>query len=124
MANLIEVLKQTALDAVNSQNPTSIIYGKVLSAEPLTIQVNSKLTLDDTFLVLTKNVSDYEAEIDIDYTGDGEIEIEGVAGNLLKQLSISGAKITIHNALKAGDEVVMIQMQGGQKYVVLDKIGR
>lgn len=124
MANLIEVLKQNALDAVNSQNPTSIIYGIVLSAKPLTIQVNSKLTLDDTFLVLTKNVSDYEAEIDIDYTGDGEIEIEGVAGNILKQLSISSAKITIHNALKAGDEVVMIQMQGGQKYVVLDKIGR
>lgn len=36
---------------------------------------------------------------------------------------IAGKKtLTIHNALKDGDKVILIRQQGGQKYVVLDKI--
>ena len=37
--------------------------------------------------------------------------------------SIAGKKTaTIHNALKIGDKVILIQQSGGQKFVVLDKI--
>ena len=123
MANAIDVIKQAAVEAVKADNPTRIVYGTVIATGPLQIQVNSKLTLDETFLVLTKNVSDYEAEIDINFEGEGLIEIEEVAGQLLKKLSITGAKIKIKNGLQVGDDVVMIQMQGGQRYVVLDKVG-
>lgn len=35
---------------------------------------------------------------------------------------IKGRKqITIHNALKVGDEVILIQQQGGNNFIVLDK---
>lgn len=123
MANLIDVIKQAAMEAVKADNPTQIVYGTVISAKPLQIQVNSKLTLDETFLVLTKNVSDYEAEVDIDFEGEGVIGIEEGEEQLLKKFSITDAKIKIKNALKTGDDVVMVQMQGGQRYVVLDKVG-
>ena len=29
---------------------------------------------------------------------------------------------TVHNVLEHGDEVVLLRQQGGQKYVVLDKV--
>ena len=32
-------------------------------------------------------------------------------------------QMTIHNALEKGEEVVLLRMQGGQKYIVLDRIG-
>ena len=31
-------------------------------------------------------------------------------------------KITIHNALAKGDEVILLRQQGGQKYIVVDKV--
>lgn len=43
--------------------------------------------------------------------------------NLSHAHEISGRKsLTIHNALKSGDKVILIRQHGGQKYVVLDKI--
>lgn len=43
--------------------------------------------------------------------------------NLTHAHDISGRKkITIHHGLKNGDEVILLRMQGGQKYIVLDKV--
>lgn len=37
---------------------------------------------------------------------------------------IEGTKqMTIHNHLEKGEEVILLRMQGGQKYIVLDRIG-
>lgn len=44
--------------------------------------------------------------------------------NLTHSHSINGKKeITIHNGLKVNDEVLLLRMQGGQKYIVIDKVG-
>lgn len=44
--------------------------------------------------------------------------------NLSHNHSIDGRKqITIHNGLKVDDEVLLLRMQGGQKYIVIDKVG-
>lgn len=124
MANqsLIEALKQIGVEAVNAGNPTSIIYGNVISEEPLEIQINEKMILDKSFLVLTKNVQDYEVEFDIDFEGEGTIVINGGNEEPLNKLMYTKGKAKIRNALKKGDKVVMIQVQGGQKFVVLDKL--
>lgn len=43
--------------------------------------------------------------------------------NLSHNHSIDGRKpITIHNGLEVGDEVLLLRMQGGQKYIVIDKV--
>ena len=43
--------------------------------------------------------------------------------NLTHAHSITGTKkMIIHNELKIGDEVLLLRMQGGQKYIVLDKV--
>ena len=42
--------------------------------------------------------------------------------NLSHNHSISGTKqITIHNGLKLNDNVILLQQQGGNNFVVLDK---
>lgn len=122
-SHFIEAMKKSAIEAVKAENPTSIMYGKVISDIPLQVQVNGKLNLDEEFIVLTKNVSDYEVEIDLEFEGKGGI-LSGQDKEILKKLSMEGAKIKVKNALKINDEVVLIQMQGGQKYVILDKMER
>ncbi len=122
-SHFIEAMKKSAIEAVKAENPTSIVYGKVISDIPLQVQVNGKLNLDEEFIVLTKNVSDYEVEIDLEFEGKGSI-LSGQDKEILKKLSMEGAKIKVKNALKINDEVVLIQMQGGQKYVILDKMER
>lgn len=53
---MIELIKQAAIDAVNAAHPTAMIFGKVLSLDPLTVTVNQWLTLTENFLILGDNV--------------------------------------------------------------------
>lgn len=122
--NLIEIVKESAMQAYRATNPADVVYGTVVSEDPLEIQIDTKMVLDESFLILTKNVSKSEIEVDIDFSGDGSIEIEELEQTLLKKLSITGAKITIHNEIQTGDTVIMQKKQGGQEYIILDKLER
>ncbi|KAB1436585.1 DUF2577 domain-containing protein [Candidatus Galacturonibacter soehngenii] len=119
MANLNESIKKVALAAVNEGEPATFCFGTVTSASPLKIQVqdDQKLLLTKEFLVLTKNVIDYDTEVQITW----ETELEN--GPDSHKHEIKGKKkVKILNALKQNDKVVMIKQQGGQKYLVIDKI--
>lgn len=108
MHNLIQIIKKAAVEAVEASNPARVMYGTVLTDSPLKIKVDQKFILTKEFLILTKNVKDYETEATVNWTAD----------------NITGRKkIIIHNALKVGDKVMLLQEQGGQKYIVLDKVG-
>ena len=49
--------------------------------------------------------------------------ISAVKIDLTHKHSYKGRKkFTVHNALKKGEKVVMIKLQGGQKFVVLDRV--
>lgn len=100
--NLNEVIKKAAVEAVKAGDPSDIVYGTVVSANPVSIQIDQKLTLTKEFITLTNNVKDYEVEVSIN---DG-----------------SKQKMKVFKGLKKGDSVIMIKSQGGQKYVVIDKI--
>lgn len=83
MSNLLELIKQAAVDAVNAQKPVDIRYGKVININPFRIRLNEKITLSGDFLCVLESY-----------------------------------------ALKAkqGDTVAIMNVKGGQKYVVLDRV--
>ena len=81
-SGIIPIIKQAAIEAVNSTQPVAIVFGTVTSASPLKIQVTPKLSLGKGNLVLTG---------------------------------------TIKGQLKKNDSVILIRIQGGNKYLVLDK---
>ena len=114
MANLLTSIKQAAKEAVEEGEPTGIVFGTVVSASPLKIQVEQKLTLTKEFLILTRNVVDYETEVEIKWESETE------EGHTHKIQGVK--KVKFKNAVKSGDKVILIKQQGGQKYVVLDKV--
>lgn len=84
LPNLIQIIKQAAIEAVEASNPTKILYGTVLDASPK-IQIDQKFIVTKEFIVQTER---------------------------MKEMSLA-----------VGDNVILIQEQGGQKYIVMDKVG-
>jgi hypothetical protein len=99
--NLIETIKRAALDAVKASNPCAIMFGKVESISPLKINVEQRLTLGESHLILTSLVKDFEVEMTVD--------------GVIKQY-------TVHLALQTGETVMLLRNQGGQQFIVLDRV--
>lgn len=102
MPDMIQIIKQAAVEAVEKNNPMRIMYGTVVSESPVSVKIDQKFTVTSAFLILTHNVSDYKTKIKI----DGEEK-----------------EIEVKNGLKNGDRVMLMQEQGGQQFIVLDKVG-
>lgn len=122
--NLVELIKQISSEADEAAAPCDFCYGKVISAVPLKILVEQKLTLSEMQLVLTRNVTDFETEVTpIDWKtekkggGSGEAAFEEHVHDIKNR-----KKIIVHNALKTGEQVVLVRRRGGQKYLVLDRV--
>lgn len=50
------------------------------------------------------------------------METKNRSGGTGDDIVLENVKIMIHNALKAGDEVLMMRKSGGQEFVVIDKV--
>lgn len=101
MTDLIETIKRIALDAVATANPVNILFGTVTKANPLQISIEQRLTLDKEHLILTSLVSKFK----VDMTADGITREYG-----------------IDLSLKAGESIMLLRVQGGQKFIVLDRM--
>ena len=121
--DLYNTIKLAAMKAVEASKPCDFCYGKVTSVSPLKVMVEQKLTLGSAQLVLTKNVTDYKVDITVDWMAEPESGGSGEASFSSHSHDISGRKeMTIHNALKIGDEVILLKKKGGQKYLILDRV--
>lgn len=132
MPNLIEIIKQAAIEAMIAANPCAIIFGTVTSTTPLKINVEQRLTLDASHLVLTSMVRDIEVDMAVNYSTENHTHTHtisdtysggGSASNETHNHAVTGKKtMTVHLGLKVGESVMLLQVQGGQKYIVLDRV--
>jgi hypothetical protein len=125
---LMKTIKRASLDAVKASKPVEVCFGKVTSASPLKILVEQKLPLGEGQLILTRNVTNFKTYItggnvkNYYYTGS---DTDGGTAPVVPSHvhAIGKVQITVHNGLVVGDEVILIRQQGGQKYIVVDRIG-
>ena len=103
MTDFIKLMKKTAVEAVNASKPAHMVFGKVISISPLKIKIDQKLILTSAQLVLSRNVTDYRLSV----TMNGYNE-----------------SMMVRNALDVNEEVILMQLSGGQKYIVIDRIGK
>ena len=121
---LVKVIKKAATEAQNATKPVEVCFGKVTSDAPLKILVEQKMLLGEAQLVLCQNVTDFTTEVTVNWLTENKNGGSGAESFASHNHSVRGRKnITIHNGLVVGDEVVLIRQQGGQKYIVMDKIG-
>ncbi len=125
MAKLEQALKQMINNAIEYSKPCEIYAGKVKTISPLTILLNINVpALEEDELILTHLVRDYDVDISVSHETEEFELIESVMTDIKKHKhEYKGRKkITIHNGLKVGEGVLLTRQQGGQKFIVLDRI--
>ena len=123
--DLLKLIKKTSMEAFDASKPADMVFGKVVSTSPLKIKVDQKLILTSAQLVLSRNVTDYKLSVTMNHSTENESGGSGDSSFATHKHEIKGTKnITIHNALTINEEVIMMQVSGGQKYIVLDRIGK
>jgi hypothetical protein len=176
-ASFLQVLKRIAREERESADLCNVLIGTVTSANPLKIKISQKIVLDEDFLVLSRNVTDYNTDVSLDVNTDSvsiahthSVSIvsdsalgshshsysteSGEAGEKPHSHPVSGEtssvtlshthsvngstgsaggshshkvkgtiNVIVHNALKAGDTVLLLRQNGGQNFIVLDRIG-
>lgn len=103
VVELVKAMKRAALEAIEASKPVNVYFGQVIADAPLQINVEQKMILGNSQLILSRNVTDHKTMVSVQWETEKEI--------------------TIHNALEVGDEVILIRQQEGQKYIVIDRIG-
>ncbi len=106
---MLEAVKLLAYDVLQQENLTDICYGTVTETEPLKIVLEQKLELTESFLVLSQNVTKHT----INYSMRRKDSDENWAHY----------EMIVEKQLKKGERVILIKMTGGQRYVVIDRVG-
>lgn len=132
-SNIIGSVKKAATDAVNAAYPAALMFGEVISADPLKVSVEQKMTLERAQLILTRNVTDYF----VDMTAEHVTELESAHIHAVIDTYTGGGtsqptqhlhaykgkkRLLVHNALKTGELVLLARVQGGQKFIILDRL--
>lgn len=121
--NLVMLIKQAAVEAVNAKDPMSLKIGEVVSTSPLKISINQKITIPASQLLLTNAVRDYTVYETVDHITGTASGGSGEAAFASHSHTYKGKKkFTVHLGLKTGEKVILVRCDGGQKFIVLDRL--
>lgn len=140
MSALYQAMKRVVNEYDANKAGTNVHFGTVRGEKPLEIELDSKLRLEERFFVVAEHLTDYEIEFELnenltgnELTGIRQIEgwyaqHEGQQTVVVNSGGIQGytgkGTVKLLNHLKAGDRVIVLRMEGGQQFVVADRIGK
>ena len=114
---------QLVAGALRAAKLSEVSYGTVTSENPLEIMTDQKVRLFSSQLTLSRNVTDYEADIELSAQTEPESGGSGDEAFSSHRHQVRGKKkIKVLNALKTGDRVVLVRLQSSQERIVLDRI--
>lgn len=139
-----DIIKQLSVNAVNATQPFAFMYGTVTSVDPIEIEIDQKLKLGEKQLIFSTLVQDFDVdmymeheveETDLIHKHDASIVItspHGDTGTITVQNSPDSDKhiheykgvktFTLNLKLAKDEKVLLLRIQGGQKFLVLDRV--
>ncbi len=121
--DLLSLIKQAGAEAMEASKPVKIMFGEVKSVNPLMIMVEQKLPLTEDFLILTYAVKDHWRDMTVDHLTENASGGSGDSAYASHNHAYKGRKkFLIHNDLVVGEHVLLLSMQGGQKFIVVDRV--
>lgn len=121
--SLVALMKKAAKEERDTSKPCDVLFGTVTSVSPLQITTEQQLPLGVAQLVLTRNVTNHSTTVTVSWSTDKKGGGSGEAAYESHAHGISGTKkITINNGLAVGEKVVLVRQDGGQKFLVLDRV--
>ena len=102
---LAETIKLLAQQQNDGTYPTSVLFGTVKAVNPLKVQIDSKVIVEN-FFVVSERLTKHEVVAEQEHE-------QGIVRTVM----------VIDNSLKVNDKVIVLRQQGGKKYIILDRIG-
>lgn len=122
--DILKIIQQAAVKSVNSTKPVNVCFGVVETEAPLSIRLDQKILLTEAFLILSRNVTDFDLEMTVNHVTE-KMQKGGKDPSFSSHKhEYKGRKVfTVHKALKKGENVILIALTGGKKFLVLDRVG-
>ena len=97
----IENMRQISMQAVEAGKHCDVILGTIASVSPMRVQIDQKTSLTGAQLIVPQYLTDHTEKMSIPGLGSVSVLIE--------------------NALKTGDQVILLQKRGAQQYLIVDR---
>lgn len=99
--DMVKAIQKNNERSIDYSKPTTFMFGTVTNVNPLKVNVEQRMVLDKHSLILSENVTDHDVSMMVDD---------------------ERKTYRIYNALKTGEKVVLLRQQGGQKFIILDRV--
>ena len=116
---LVNLIKQASMGAFESSNPVAVLFGTVVKAKPLEVNVEQRFTLTEDFLIVPERLIHFEIYPRHSHEYTDTTPVGQVTRDTEEALP---DKIVIRKGLEPGDRVILLRIQGGQKYLLLDRV--
>lgn len=137
MSDFVQLIKKTSLEAGEAAGPVAVEFGTVASASPIKIRIDQKKLLSDAFLIIPEHLTDHSISMAVSHstepagarshmhsvtttTGSGTTDTDSEPNH--SHVYTGTKSFMMLNGLKVGEKVILLRMQGGQKYIVLDRV--
>lgn len=126
---LTDLMKLVAAGVINNMQLPEVYIGIVATKDPLSIRLSANHILPAKYLILTNAVKDHKVDIEVSWYTDDNKHKHGNGNDgqdtteVEHKHTVKGRKeITVYNGLTDGEKVLLLRIQGGQNYVVVDRI--
>lgn len=124
---IFDSIKTIVADVLKSHQMVEIRYGIVVESKPLQIKVHDKLILTEEFLDICEHLTRHERVVTLEHVkltmrdcGDQE-KMDYLDTDEIDSYEHHAIKMIMEDGLKKDEKVILARMQGGHKYIVLDR---
>lgn len=121
-----------SLGRLNVDTVSEILYGKIITLDPLSIKINDRDVLPEKFFVLGQMCRPHKATIPHKHEYNGVTEIASLHTHEINNQITNNVHmgnnneefvvLEIYPKLEIGDTVLLFSFNGGQKYYVAERI--
>ncbi|MDF2925883.1 MAG: phage protein [Paenibacillaceae bacterium] len=108
---MLNAIRQAALTGIDATRPVALLFGEVVGINPLEVNVDQRFTIDADFLIVPETLTRLELDLSHTHSSSG-----GATGDALSE------PVVIRPGLEAGNKVILLRVQGGQQYLIVDKV--
>lgn len=143
---ITESMKMLTTSLLESMQMADIFFGTVTKESPLEISIDQQFILTEEFLVLSNMVKDHPVDLTVSFQTENDKFLIKDHTHPYEDTQPNGQPVTKstqttpdldvthkheikhkikviqHYGLKNGEKVILLRMQGGQRYLVLDRV--
>ena len=119
---MLETMKKIAQQTSEAATPAAFMFGTVTKIEPVQILVDNRFYIDESVLVIPRELRKDEAYRTHTHKIPGHTHsVPGVPALTTSEKELETGE-EVYSGLQVGDKVVLLRNYGGQEYLVIGRV--